>query len=55
MLLRGTDRRRNVSYVYPGSNRPALSNASLHLEAGETLAIVGYNGSGKHQIALHGL
>jgi ABC-type multidrug transport system fused ATPase/permease subunit len=41
-----TDYRRNLSYTYPGSKRPALSNVNFKLEAGETLAIVGYNGSG---------
>ena len=37
---------RNVSYTYPGNHTPALKDISLVLEAGETLAIVGYNGSG---------
>lgn len=38
--------RRGLTYTYPGSSEPALKNVSFSLEAGETLAIVGYNGSG---------
>jgi len=37
---------RNLSYTYPGCFEPALKNINFSLEAGETLAIVGYNGSG---------
>jgi ATP-binding cassette subfamily B protein len=38
---------RNVSFTYPGSNVPALRNISLHIRAGETMALVGENGAGK--------
>lgn len=36
-----------VSFTYRGAAEPSLRNVSLHIRAGETLAIVGKNGSGK--------
>lgn len=36
-----------VSFHYPESESPALDNVTLHIKAGESLAIVGENGSGK--------
>jgi ATP-binding cassette, subfamily B, bacterial len=38
---------RNASFTYPGSREPALRDISLHVRAGETLALVGENGAGK--------
>jgi ATP-binding cassette subfamily B protein len=38
---------RNVSFTYPGSSEPALRDISLHVRAGETIALVGENGAGK--------
>jgi ATP-binding cassette subfamily B protein len=37
----------NVSYSYPSSERNALSNVSCTISKGETVALVGNNGSGK--------
>lgn len=37
---------RNVSYKYPGGNEFVLMNISFVLQAGETLVLLGFNGSG---------
>ncbi|KAK0191803.1 P-loop containing nucleoside triphosphate hydrolase protein [Armillaria mellea] len=43
---------RDVSFSYPGSQstKPALSNINLSIKAGQTVVIVGSNGSGKSTI-----
>jgi ATP-binding cassette, subfamily B, bacterial len=38
---------RDLSFHYPGTERPVLSSLTLDLPAGATVAIVGENGSGK--------
>ena len=38
---------KNVTYTYPGNETPALKNLNLEIKAGEKVAIVGENGSGK--------
>jgi ATP-binding cassette, subfamily B, bacterial len=37
----------DVSFCYPGADRPVLSHVSLHIPAGAVLALVGENGAGK--------
>ncbi|OSP28992.1 ABC transporter ATP-binding protein [Streptomyces sp. 13-12-16] len=41
----------DVSFTYPGKDTPALNGISLTLQAGQTVAFVGVNGSGKSTCA----
>ena len=41
----------NVSFTYPGSDRPALADVSVTLRPGERIALVGENGAGKTTLA----
>jgi ABC-type multidrug transport system fused ATPase/permease subunit len=38
---------KNVGFCYPGSDKYALKNMNIKLEAGKRLAVVGLNGAGK--------
>ena len=39
-----------VTLQYPGASRPALDQLSLHLPAGQTIALVGASGAGKSTV-----
>lgn len=41
----------NVSFTYPGSNKPVIENLNLTVGPGETLVIMGESGAGKSTIA----
>ena len=45
--LRGEIELRDVSFRYAGAATPALDRVSLHVRAGETVALVGRTGAGK--------
>jgi ATP-binding cassette subfamily B protein len=42
---------KDLTYSYPGANRPSLNRVNLTIRAGETVAIVGPIGSGKSTFA----
>lgn len=41
----------DVTFTYPGAAKPAIQGINLHIEAGETVVIVGENGAGKTTLA----
>lgn len=41
----------HVSFTYPGADGPALSDVTVNLPAGQTVAVVGSTGSGKSTLA----
>ena len=42
---------RDVTFSYPGADRPALDGVSITAEPGETVAVVGASGAGKSTLA----
>jgi len=47
----GAIRFRDLSFSYPGAERPAVDQFSLDVKAGETVALIGHSGSGKTTVA----
>jgi len=43
---------KEVSFTYPGSDRPVLEKLSFKIECGESVALLGQTGSGKTTVAL---
>jgi len=50
-VIDGHVRLADVSFTYPGADRPALTGVDLDVPAGTTLALVGETGSGKTTLA----
>ena len=50
-VITGHVRLAEVSFTYPGADRPALTGIDLDVPAGSTLALVGETGSGKTTLA----
>lgn len=49
-LFKGKIEFKNVSFVYPGTENAVLNNVSFVIEPGESVGIIGTNGSGKSTI-----
>ncbi|OPX44956.1 putative multidrug resistance ABC transporter ATP-binding/permease protein YheI [Ruminiclostridium hungatei] len=45
--INGTLEFKNLTFTYPGTDKPVLKDISLKLQAGRTLGIIGRTGSGK--------
>lgn len=51
IALQGNIELRNVSFRYPGAEADALHSASLSVQSGDLVALVGYSGAGKSTLA----
>jgi ATP-binding cassette subfamily B multidrug efflux pump len=49
--IKGKIEIRNLTFCYPGCDKPVLKNINITIEKGKTLAIVGKTGSGKTTLA----
>jgi ATP-binding cassette subfamily B protein len=49
--IEGSIKFQDVTFVYPGSEKPVLKNINFEIQPGKTLAIVGTTGSGKTTLA----
>ncbi|MFX1316720.1 MAG: ABC transporter ATP-binding protein, partial [Promethearchaeota archaeon] len=49
--IQGAIKFQNVTFTYPGSEKPVLKNISFEIQPGKTLAVVGTTGSGKTTLA----
>lgn len=49
--LKGEITMKHLTFIYPDGTEPVLKDLDLHVEAGETLAIMGRTGSGKTSLA----
>ncbi len=49
--LKGEITMKHLTFTYPDGTDPVLKDLNLHIEAGETLAIMGRTGSGKTSLA----
>ncbi|WP_132945575.1 ABC transporter ATP-binding protein [Tumebacillus sp. BK434] len=45
--LEGNIEFKNLTFTYPGAERPVLNNINISIQAGKTVAIIGRTGSGK--------